>query len=254
MNAPAVSAAPLVLLYRDERIALFNKPAGLLVHRSWIDPMETRFALQLARDLLGQRVYPVHRLDKPTSGLLLFALSPDDATQLTAAFTAGAVNKRYLAVVRGIPPESGLIDYPLLEEQDKRDPHRQEGKAPQEAVTAYRRLATTELPFAVGRYPTSRYALLEIAPQTGRRRQIRRHLKHIFHPLIGDVDYGEGRHNRFFREEFACHRLLLHAAELTFPHPEDGRLLTVTAPLDPVFTSVLARLGWLKAVPVAWRG
>lgn len=254
MSVSAESGAPLPLLYRDERIALFNKPAGLLVHRSWIDRHETRFALQLARNLLGQRVYPVHRLDKPTSGLLLFALSPDDAALLTAAFTAGAVRKRYLAVVRGIPPETGLIDYPLLEEQDRRDPHRQIGKEPQDAVTAYRRLATTELPFAVGRYPTSRYALLEVNPRTGRRHQIRRHLKHIFHPLVGDVDYGEGRHNRFFREEFACRRLLLHAAELTFPHPADGRSLTVTAPLDRELLNLLVRLGWLEAVPAEWRG
>jgi tRNA pseudouridine65 synthase len=245
---------PLTLICRDESIAVFNKPAGLLVHRSYVAPFETRFALQLARDQLGQRVYPVHRLDRPTAGLLLFALDPAAAAKLTAAFTAGDVTKRYLAVVRGITAPAGIIDYPLLEEQDRRDPHRQEGKEPQAAVTGYRRLATTELPFAVGRYPTSRYSLLEVTPQTGRRNQIRRHCKHIFHPIIGDVDYGEGRHNRFFREEFSCWRLLLHAAELTFPHPEDGRLLTVTAPLDGPFRRVVERLGWLETLPPEWRG
>lgn len=246
-------AEPLTLLHRDERIALFNKPAGLLVHRSYVAPNETRFALQLARDLLGQRVYPVHRLDRPTSGLLLFALNPADAALLTAAFTAGEVTKKYLAVVRGVTAEAGLIDYPLLEEQDRRDPYRQEGKEPQSAVTGYRRLAQVELPFAVGRYPSSRYSLVEVLPQTGRRNQIRRHFKHIFHPLIGDVDYGEGRHNRFFREEFVCRRLLLHAAELTFPHPADGRPVMVTAPLDGQFTGVVERLGWREALAAAWR-
>jgi len=245
---------PLTLICRDDNIAVFNKPAGLLVHRSYIAPQETRFALQLARDLLGQRVYPVHRLDRPTSGLLLFALNPEDAARLTAAFTAGAVTKKYLAVVRGVTAPDGVIDYPLLEEQDRRDPYRQEGKEPQAAVTAYRQLATVELPFAVGRYPSSRYSLVEATPLTGRRNQIRRHFKHIFHPLIGDVDYGEGRHNRFFREELACRRLLLHAAELTFPHPADDRLLTVAAPLDGQFTRLLERLGWLEAVPPAWLG
>lgn len=245
---------PLSLLFRDEAIAVFNKPAGLLVHRSYIAPQETRFALQLARDILGQRVYPVHRLDRPTSGLLLFALNVDAAAQLTAAFTSGAVAKKYLAIVRGITAPEGVIDYPLLEEQDRRDPYRQEGKAPQDAVTRYRRLATVELPFSIGRYPTSRYSLVAAVPLTGRRNQIRRHFKHIFHPLVGDVDYGEGRHNRFFREEFSCRRLLLHAAQLTFPHPADGRQMTVTAPLDDVFRGVIKRLGWLEAVPQEWRG
>ena len=253
-SADPAGLEPLTLLFRDEHIAVFGKPAGLLVHRSYIAPGETRFALQLARDLLGQRVYPVHRLDKPTSGLLLFALNPADAARLTAAFTAGAMAKGYLAVVRGITPAEGIIDYPLLEEQDRRDPYRQPGKEPQSAVTGYRRHATVELPFAVGRYPTSRYSLVAASPRTGRRNQIRRHFKHIFHPLIGDVDYGEGRHNRFFREELSCRRLLLHAAVLTFRHPADGRQMMVTAPLDGLFKGVVERLGWLEALPAAWLG
>lgn len=243
---------PLTLLFRDAHVAVFNKPAGLLVHRSWIDRHETRFALQLARDQLGQRVYPVHRLDKPTSGALLFALSPDAAVRLTLSFAAGTVTKRYLAVCRGIVPDSGVIDAPLLEEQDRHDPYRQEGKPPQEAVTTYRCLAMVELPFAVGRYPTSRYSLVAASPLTGRRHQLRRHFKHIFHPLIGDVNYGEGRHNRFFRDKFGCQRLLLHAAELTFPHPVSGLLQTVNAPLDATFTTLLQQLGWLEALPQGW--
>jgi tRNA pseudouridine65 synthase len=239
---------PLSLLHRDDRIAVFNKPAGLLIHRSYIDRAETRFALQIARDLLGQRVYPVHRLDKPTSGLLLFALSPEDAAILTASFTTGKVRKRYLAVCRGITPENGTIDYPLREEQDKIDPYRQTGKEPQAAITTYRRLATTELPFAAGRYQTSRYSLVEAEPQTGRRHQIRRHFKHIFHPLVGDVNYGEGRHNRFFREEFNCPRLLLHAAELSLPHPADGKPIHFSAPLDTSFRNLLEQLNWGKTI------
>lgn len=240
----------LTLLHRDDRIAVFNKPSGLLIHRSYIDRTETRFALQMARDLLGQRVYPVHRLDKPTSGVLLFALSPDDAATLTASFTSGKVRKRYLAVCRGIAPIEGVINHPLLEEQDRHDPFRQEGKEPQEAITAYRRLATVELPFSVGRYPTSRYSLVEVMPMTGRRHQIRRHFKHIFHPLVGDVNYGEGRHNRFFREEFSCLRLLLHATGLTIPHPADGEPVSFTAPLDSTFARVIHSLGWSNARPI----
>ncbi len=237
---------PLTLLYRDDRIAVFNKPSGLLIHRSYIDRTETRFALQMARDLLGQRVYPVHRLDKPTSGVLLFALSPEDAARLTAAFTAGDVHKKYFAICRGVTPPEGVIDYPLLEEQDRHDLYRQEGKEPQNAVTGYERLATVELPFAVGRYPTSRYSLLKVEPLSGRRHQIRRHLKHIFHPLVGDVNYGEGRHNRFFREEFNCRRLLLHAAELTIPDHIGGEPLKFSAPLDSAFTGIIYSLGWVE--------
>jgi len=243
---------PLTLLHRDDSIAVFNKPAGLLVHRSYIDRSETRFALQMARDLLGQRVYPVHRLDKPTSGVLIFALSPEDAARLTDSFTFGEAHKRYLAVCRGIAPPEGVIDYPLLEEQDRHDPYRQEGKDPQEAITTFRRLATVELPFAVGRYPSSRYSLLEAEPLTGRRHQIRRHCKHIFHPLVGDVNYGEGRHNRFFREEFDCCRLLLHAAELILPHPRNGQPACFTAPLDSTFSELIHSLGWADALPKEW--
>lgn len=242
---------PLTLLHRDDRIAVFNKPAGLLIHRSYIDRRETRFALQMARDLLGQRVYPVHRLDKPTSGVLLFALSPEDAAIITASFTNGEVRKRYLAVCRGAAPPEGVIDYPLLEEQDRHDPYRSEGKDPQQAITSYRRLATIELPFRVGRYPSSRYTLVEAEPQTGRRHQIRRHFKHIFHPLVGDVNYGEGRHNRFFREKFNCPRLLLHAAELILPHPADGQAMRFAAPLDSTFARVIVAMDWADALAEA---
>jgi tRNA pseudouridine65 synthase len=242
------------MLYRDESIAVFNKPTGLLLHRSFIDRFETRFALQLARNQLGQHVYPVHRLDKPTSGVLLFALTPQDAAKLTSSFSSGVVKKKYLAVTRGITPPAGLIDYPLVEEQDRCDPYAQQDKEPQSAITGFNRLATVDLPFAVGRYPTSRYSLVEVIPHTGRRHQIRRHFKHIFHPLMGDVNYGEGRHNRFFRDQFHCPRLLLHAAELTFPHPVSDLPMTVTAPLDETFARLLQRLEWQVVVPDNWFG
>lgn len=240
----------LPILYRDEHLVAVHKPAGLLVHRSWIDRHEARFALQLVRDQIGQLVYPVHRLDKPTSGVLLFALDPESARSLGAAFAAGAVEKTYLAVVRGVPPEEGVIDHPLREEYDRHDdPRARAGKDPQPARTSYRRLATVELPFPVGRYPTSRYALVQAHPHTGRKHQLRRHFKHIFHPLIGDTKHGEGRHNQFFREQYDCQRLLLAAVEMSLPHPLHGRTLTLTAPLDSSFTCLLDIFGWRAAVP-----
>ncbi len=241
------------ILYQDDQLVAVNKPAGLLVHRSAIDRHETRFALQLVRDLIGRRVYPVHRLDKPTSGVLLFALSPEAARSLTEAFTARQPEKTYLAVVRGVLPESGLIDYPLVEEPDRMtDRLASLDKGPQAAVTAYRLLAQVEFPVAVGRYASSRYSLLAASPRTGRKHQLRRHFKHLFHPVIGDTRYGEGRHNRFFRTEFDCHRLLLHAVELAFLHPCTGEQMILTAPLDPSFGALLSRLNWGQAVSPAW--
>lgn len=235
------------ILFHDSALVAVNKPAGLLVHRSEIDRHETRFALQIVRDQLGQRVYPVHRLDKPTSGVLLFALSSDIARAVTEQFTAGEVRKRYLGVVRGIPDSPFVIDNPLRENRDKMTDHRaRQNKAPQSAITALRTLASAELPVRVDRYPTSRYALVEARPHTGRKHQIRRHLKHISHPLIGDTTYGKSGHNRLFSERFDCRRLLLHADQLALRHPETGAELIIRAPLDAVFASVIQALGWAQ--------
>ncbi len=251
LEEQADSPETLDILYRDDDLVAVHKPSGLLVHRSEIDRRETRFALQLVRDQLGQWVYPVHRLDRPTSGVLLLALNPEAARALSAAFADGMVKKTYLAVVRGIAPEEGLIDYPLVEEPDRiSDRQASKDKGAQPAVTAFRRLAQVELPCPVGRYPSSRYSLLEAHPRTGRKHQLRRHFKHLFHPIIGDTKHGEGRHNRFFREEFDCHRLLLAAIAVEFQHPVTGVLIRVSAPLDPVFAAVVTRLGWTAQVPM----
>lgn len=236
------------ILYLDDSLVAVNKPAGLLVHRSNIDRHETQFAMQKVRDQLGRRVYPLHRLDKPTAGVLVFALSAEVARQMTPVMMNGVV-KTYLAVVRGHCPESGLIDYPLVEQYDKMtDAKADKDKAPQQAVTAYQRLATVELPHAVGRYPTARYSLLRIAPKTGRKHQIRRHMKHLFHPIVGDTTHGDGKHNQFFREHFHCRRLLLAATGMAFAHPVSGESLQLRAPLDVGFRRILADLGWDNGV------
>ena len=251
--APEEKQEKLEILYRSEDLVAVNKPSGLLVHRSEIDRHETRFALQLLRDQLGQWVYPVHRLDRPTSGVLVLGLNSEAARRLGEAFAAGAVEKTYLAVVRGVPPEEGLIDYPLTEELDRHsDRLARPDKGPQSAVTAFRRLATVELPCPVGRYATSRYSLIEARPHTGRKHQLRRHFKHLFHPLIGDTKHGEGRHNRFFRDSYDCRRLLLAAVEITLPHPVTGQPLRISAPLEESFAAVIEKLGWKEAVPERW--
>ncbi|MDP2793811.1 MAG: pseudouridine synthase [Sulfurisoma sp.] len=226
----------LDILYRDDHLIAIDKPAGLLVHRSDIDRHETRFAVQLLRDQIGRRVQPVHRLDKGTSGVLLFAFDPDITRELSRQFENNEVDKTYLAVVRGWPPESGLIDHALSRQHDDydrrkslRDGRTLPGAEAQPAATRYRRLATIELPFAVDRYPTSRYALIELQPLTGRHHQLRRHMKHISHPIIGDATHGKGRHNRFFQSEFGCGRLLLACVSIVFRHPVTGQKVSVTA-------------------------
>lgn len=235
----------LEIIYQDEYLVAINKPSGLLVHRSNIDRRETRFALQMLRDQIQRHVYPVHRLDKPTSGILLFALSPEIARSLSEQFAAQQVTKRYLAVVRGYVPEHVVIDHPLKEEWDKMTDRRaQKNKPPQEAVTEIRRLATAELPVCVDRYPQSRYSLLEAFPRTGRKHQIRRHLKHIAHPVIGDAKHGKGVHNRFFQERFNCHRLLLACVEVHCQHPVNDIPLLLKAGLDQPFLQVIEHLAW----------
>lgn len=224
----------LAVIYRDDWMVAIDKPAGMLVHRSRLSGDRT-VALQLLRDQIGQRVYPVHRLDRPTSGVLLFALSPHSARTLNDAFTQRMVEKRYLAVVRGYTELAGCIDYPLQETKKQ---------ALQGAITHYRRLGRVELPIPVGRYPAARYSLLDVRPETGRMHQIRKHLAHLRHPIVGDTTHGEGRHNRLFRAHFDCHRLLLHAWTLSFRHPRDDRPMRITAPPGSDLMAVFSALGW----------
>lgn len=243
----------LPVLYRDEHLIAVNKPSGLLVHRSAIDRHETRFALQIVRDQIGQMVYPVHRLDKPTSGVLVFALSSGCAKQLGEMIAARQMQKHYLAVVRGYAPEHGSIDHPLTEEQDScTDKKARKGKPAQEALTHFKRLACVELPYQVDRYPQTRYSLVSCQPVTGRKHQIRRHLKHINHPIIGDAKHGKGNHNRFFQTQFQAHRLLLAATDIHLPHPVTAQPLHICAPLDDTFRQLLERFSWCSAVPAAW--
>jgi tRNA pseudouridine65 synthase len=230
------------LLFLDPHLAAIHKPAGMLVHRSLIDRHEVRFAMQWLRDRLGRRVYLCHRLDKPTSGVLLFALTPEIARRLGEQFAGQRVQKRYLAIVRG-HLEAGRIDHPLVERPDAySDALADPDKPAQPAVTDYQALARCELPFPVGRYPSARYSLLELRPRSGRKHQLRRHLKHLFHPIVGDTTYGDGRHNRFFRDQFGCTRLLLAATDLTFTHPVTGRETRIQAPLEPGFAAIVERL------------
>lgn len=221
----------LQILFRDDYLAAVHKPPGLLVHRTGLDAGETRFALQLLRDQLGQPVWPVHRLDKGTSGVLLFALDASTARTLGQAFEAGeGLHKTYQAVVRGWPVDEGLIDHPLRRMPDDMRTEREEV---QDAVTRFRTLERYELPLADGRFATTRCALLELQPLTGRRHQLRRHCKHIAHPIIGDATHGKGPLNRAVAEFLGQQRLWLHAAALSLKHPVTGAALDIRSPAGP---------------------
>lgn len=236
----------LPIVYQDEHLVVVDKPANLLVHPSEIDRRETRSAMMMLRDQLGQWVYPVHRLDRPTSGLLVFALAPGIARTLATAFEERQVKKDYLAIVRGHPALGGLIRHALTLKDDRHSRRTLVGEA-QPALTLYHRLATVTVDWPVDkRYPTSRYALVRCRPATGRRHQLRRHLKHLSHPIIGDSSYGKGPHNRAFAEAFGENRLYLHASRLVIPHPVEGRSLTLWARLPPAFQTVCSEFGWTE--------
>lgn len=233
-RAAANRADDLDILYQDDALVAVNKPSGMLVHRTRIS-RDRDFVLQRLRNQLGRHVHPAHRLDRATSGALLFALDPGTASATATQFQGQRVGKCYLAVVRGHVEPRGTIEHALKSE---------DRSTRVEAVTHYRRLASVELDEPVGRYPTARYSLAAARPVTGRVHQIRRHPRHISHPVIGDTTHGDGRHNRFFRERFGIHRLLLHAWSLELDHPQSGQALRIEAPLPREFQAFLGDLGW----------
>ncbi len=236
----------LEIIYHDEHIIAINKPAGMLVHRSWLDSKETVFVMQTLRDQIGQYVFPVHRLDRPTSGVLLFALSSDVARLLSEQFEYHHIEKKYHAIVRGYVTEAQTIDYPLLEELDKiADKRATREPVLQECVTHCKPIAAVECPVAIGRYETARFSLLELKPETGRKHQLRRHMSHIRHPIIGDSKHGDLRQNRGVTEHFAVSRLMLHASELILSHPITKEKISLVASWDAQWLSLIEQFEWL---------
>ncbi len=224
----------LTILYRDEHLIAINKPHGLLVHRSKIADDTDVFALQLLRDQIGQPVYPAHRLDRKTGGILLFTLDKPTNVSMQQQFMNKAVVKKYLAIVRGYTDPIGEIDYPL----------RKENGTLQDAFTAYATLKQAELPVAFGGHATSRYSLIEATPTTGRMHQLRKHFKHIFHPIIGDRTHGCNKQNKLFLEQWEMETMLLHASYLKFTHPLTGDIIEIEAPVHDEFNRVMNLMNW----------
>lgn len=221
------------ILFQDDSFIAINKPAGLLVHPSRIAPNAKTSAMQLLRDQIGSYVYPIHRLDRKTSGVLLFALSKASLSAVSEQFRDGLVRKVYLSINRGYVEEKGIIDYALTNSKGK----------VQHAVTHYKCLAQTEIPLAHGGHETSRYSMLELRPLTGRFHQLRKHLAHIRHPIIGDRPHGCNKQNRLFKKEFALMEMMLWARSLKFHHPEKGAIEIRSNP-SPEFLRIAAMLNF----------
>ena len=231
-----VEPKPLIeVLYRDEYIAVVNKPAGLMAHSSALARGEDDFLHDRLREQFGCKIFLIHRLDRATSGCLLIAFDNPSASTLGKQFMTRDVEKSYLAICRGWPDAAFTIDYDL-----DGGPGKPEKKP---AITEFKRLATAEIEVASAQHESSRYALMMCTPQTGRFRQIRRHFKHIFHHLIGDTSHGDGRHNRTFRM-MGVHRMLLHAWQLSFRHPVSNESMKVTAAWDGEFEKAMQKMGW----------
>jgi|SRR5690554_4223995 len=219
----------LETVYQDNYIVAINKPHGLLVHQSSIARDAKEFALQLLRDQIGKTVYPSHRLDRKTSGILVFALDKATDKLMQQKFRNRAVEKKYLALVRGFAPSEMTIDYAL----------KNENEVLQDAVTHFKALEQFELNLPLGKHRTSRYSLVEASPETGRMHQLRKHFAHIFHPIIGDRPHGCNKQNKFWLEHFEMDTMLLHASSLSFNHPHTDERVDIKAGISKEFERVL---------------
>lgn len=223
---------PLEIIYQDEHLIAINKPPGLLTHRSPIAKDATEFAVQTLRDQVGQTVFPVHRLDRKTSGTLLFALTKNVNSQMQQLFSDRKTHKKYHAIVRGFAPKMEKIEYALVNDRGTK----------QNAVSVIKSLEYFEINTPFGNHPTSRYSLVEMKPETGRFHQLRKHAAHIFHPIIGDRPHGCNKQNRLWKEKWNMTRMLLHASELTFNHPILKEDIFINAPFDKTFSEVIEML------------
>ena len=234
---------PLPILYEDESLVAIHKPSGMMTHRSRIAEGQHYSAMEYLRDQLGSWVYPIHRLDRATSGVLIFGLHKDSARILHQQFADGLVEKKYWMITRGHAPIEAMINRALKEKRDRiTDKKAREDKPAQTARTDIQTLAHVTLPIALSRYQTARFSLVEASPKTGRRHQIRRHLAGINYPIIGDTTHGRGEQNRFFRTYFDTHRLLLACTQISLLHPYKDQTLIITAPLYGVMEAVCRQL------------
>lgn len=228
----------LEILYQDQFLVAINKPHGLFVHNTGLAHESDVFALQILRDQIGQQVFPVHRLDRKTSGVLLFALNRSVLAQFSELFENKRILKKYHAIVRGYTDSEGTIDYALTNDKGK----------VQDAITRYNTIQQVEIPYSLGKFTHQRYSLVEVIPETGRMHQIRKHFAHIFHPIIGDRPHGCNKQNRFFKEQWDMNTMMLHASELEFEHPVLGEKMSLKVEFSSQMLGTMDVLGFNRIV------
>ncbi|WP_010252583.1 pseudouridine synthase [Myroides injenensis] len=224
----------LEILYQDEYIVAINKPRDLLVHKSFIASDIQEYAIQILRDQIGQYVYPVHRLDRKTSGVLLFALDKEILKQLNDDFATRKVEKTYIAIVRGYTQDEEDIDYALTNDNGQL----------QDARTSYKTLQRVEVAVPFGKHDTSRYSLVQAYPETGRQHQLRKHFKHIFHPILGSRPHGCNKQNKLWLDRFGLGAMLLHGLSLKFEHPITKQEIILRATIDNEYRKYNEVLGF----------
>ena len=222
------------IIYLDENIIAINKPYGYFVHKTSLDATSSKILMKLLRDQIGQYVYPVHRIDRKTTGVLLYALDKDTQVKINKSFEERQTDKSYIAICRGFLPDSGTIDYDLLTESGK----------PQQAITQYTTLEKVEIEVQSGKFKTSRYSLVQFNPVTGRMHQIRRHASHIFHPIIGDRPHGCNKQNKLFLENYNLIEMMLHAHKISIIHPHTKEKLNIEANFSAEFLRIANLLGF----------
>ena len=249
MDLTICEALRLKVLFEDAHLLIVDKPAGLMMHPSWLDKHETDFAQARAEAHAGQKLHTLHRLDRPTSGILLFGKHPAVARNILAAFQKREIQKYYLCIARGWTADSGVIDLPLKEELDAiADRYARKDKPAQHAVTCFKTLDQVSLPIPVGRYDTARYSLVLVRPVTGRQHQIRKHFRKSYHHLIGDTRYGDGRHNLMVASHFDWRQLALRCVATDLKHPITGQSLAIRSGLTVEWLQLLTTWQWQTQV------
>lgn len=227
----------LDLNYEDEYVIAVNKPNNVLVHhakhsRNVSDELSL---LQIIENQLNYKVYPIHRLDRKTSGIILLAKQKKFVSEFQALFTENSIQKTYYGIVRGFSPETKTIDSPVKG---------RDAKIHKEALTNLKTLNNITLEIPVKPYDTSRYSLVELSPKTGRMHQLRVHMNKISHPLLGDPKYGDKNHNLMFEMQFNCSKLFLHAGKLKFQHPFSKEALNLNANFPEDWIMLFHKFSW----------
>lgn len=227
------------ILFQDDYILAVHKPNNMLVHHSAManNQLEEKSLVQLLYDELGAKYYPIHRLDRKTSGIILFAKQKEFVKPFQDLFINNQIQKTYYGLVRGFISEKGKIDSPVKG---------RDANVHKEALTYYKRIETFEIPIKVGPYEISRYSLVELQPKTGRLHQLRIHMNKISHPLIGDPKYGDRFHNRMFEEILNNQAMFLHAKTLIFTHPFTKEIHQLETNFSENWKTVISKLKTYK--------